>query len=229
MRYHLLRTFLWAGSIYLTVTAIIVGVLMDKGFGLNMFFAEYCKYCPFVITIPIVGLLVPQVLVFFWLSNGRNIWGAGYFALMLGPIFWGLIFSRREYLKLRKQLFNPTTKNEFLITQVSRSTKSKLFYSFWIGFLSVRVVFFLRIFIRLITGIKIDNNIEIFDTTDCSWTSTIDNILSPTPVHCTARKYFSKYVDPLDSFRSDLASYKDPSRLEAYFGSYNATTFIAIL
>jgi hypothetical protein len=236
MRYRLLSTFLWAGAIYLTVVRFYLGIVSNSVFGINILLLEYCKgspvitlilgdysrFCSIFFSVPILIVLVPQIIVCTWLFDGND---TAYLVTLLGGgVFWGFVFSRQEYLKLKKKNLKLVSDKESSTTPLPHNTK-KMFLSFWIGFLSVEVVSCLRTLIALLLGIKLNGNTKYFDEIDCSWSSTIDNLLSFTPVYCTARKYFSKYVDPLDSFRSDSGSYKDPSRLESYFGHHNAATF----
>jgi hypothetical protein len=217
MQYPLLRTFLWAGAIYLTVARGWFEI--SRNIYPLLLLGTYSIVFRYVFIIPIGVLLVPQIFFYFWLLDGRGE-GMGYLLLMFGGIFWGLAFSGREYFKLKKNQLNLFTSNKSSKTGALNKNKSKVFNIFWIGFLSVEVIFYLRMLISLLIGIKINQSLERFQETDCSLSSTIDNLLSLTPIHCIARKYFSH-----SAFFIDSSEGSEPSLIGAYFTSPNAVTF----
>jgi hypothetical protein len=220
MRYRLLRTFLLTGAIYLTVAR---GIAQTLGYFFPLFsplLGTYYLVFINVIAYPICYLLQPQVAVYLWLLGGRDS-GMIHLLILLGGVFWGLVFSRREYLKLKKNQLKTFASSKSSITQEPYKTKNKVLSIFWVGFLSVEVIFYLRILISWLIGIKISRSLQHFQETDCSLSSTIDNLLSLTPIHCTARKYFS---------HPDFFIYKsegsEPSDVGAYFTDHNAVTFL---
>jgi hypothetical protein len=235
MRHQLLRTFLWAGAIYLALVRFFAGILLDHGLGINELLNDYCRsssvitwvlrdyagVCSFAISIPTYAVLVPQVFVLYWFLdyNGPATEDIVFPSIGLGAVFWGSLFSCRQYLKLKKEQLTPVVSNGSL---VSHSTKSKVFRSFWVGFLSVEVVFYLRLLIAPLIGEKTDfANLNRFNSVDCSWSSTIDNLLSLTPIHCTARQYFSYEENSLGGDEG-----LPPSIIERYFNLHNTATFV---
>jgi hypothetical protein len=241
MRHQLLRTFLWAGAIYLALVRFFAGILLDEGFGINELLKDYCRSspvitwilgdyaeaCSFAISIPIYVVLIPQTFVLYWLLdyNGPAADVILLPSFRLGAVFWGSIFSYRQYLKLKNEQLTPIVNNESL---VSHSTKSKVFRSFWAGFLSIEVVFhFRQLIASLIAARTYSDFIDRFNSVDCSWLSTINNLLSFTPIHCTARQYFSNYEYSMYRLGGDDSnSSSPPSLIEEYFNLHNTATFV---
>jgi hypothetical protein len=233
MRHQLLRTFLWAGAIYLALVRFFAGILLDDGLGIHNLLNDYCRsssviiwilgdyagVCSFAISIPTFAVLIPQVFVFYWFLDENVAAGMVFPSCRLGAVFWGSVFSCRHYLKLKKEQLTPVVSNESL---VSHSTRSKVFRSFWVGFLSVEVVFHFRLLIASLIGARTDYaNLNRFNSVDCSWLSTIDNLLSLTPINCTARQYFSYEEDSLGG--DDGSPF---SMIEQYFNFHNTATFV---
>jgi hypothetical protein len=223
MQYRLLTTFLLAGATYLTMARggmeISRSIYPALSPLLGTYYLVVTNVLINVFIIPIGVLLVPQLFFYHWLLEGISE-ERGFFLLMFGGIFWGLAFSCREYFKLKKNQINRFTSNKSSKTGEPNKTRSKIFNIFWIGFLSVEVIFYLRVLISWRVGIKRYLIFHRFQETDCSLSSTIDNLLSLTPIHCIARKYFSH-----SAFFIDSSEGSEPSLIGAYFTSPNAVTF----